>query len=98
MIKYDLENYINRKVELHILFDKENTILSVDRERALKVQAELKQKYTVHEGELPCDPAVAAKFLEDCARVIERPATTTEEHIIKAGAALTLVMHLYNEQ
>jgi len=98
LLKYDVEAFINRKVELLHMFDTQSAILSLHKEEYRRVREELKQKYTCLEGSVPSNPEHAKKYLENCEALADSPATTTEQRIKKAGAALTLAVHTIKEE
>ncbi len=79
MIKYDVEHFIARKVELLYTLETEIAILSVDPEESKRVAAEFRKSHECYLGTLPSDPEVAKKFLQDCERFAKNPATTPIE-------------------
>ncbi|KLO15104.1 hypothetical protein SCHPADRAFT_927384 [Schizopora paradoxa] len=92
LIKYDTENSIARRVKLMRMFDTEFAILGKRKEEAAEAHAALKERYVCYNS-VPSDPEEAKRFLETCEELVDKPATNTTEHIMKAGAAFSLMTH-----
>jgi len=98
MIKYDVENHIVQKVQFCHTLETEIEILSVNSEESRRLTEEIRTNHECHTGTLPKDPEHAKRFLEDCEKLVNNPATTPVEHHLKAGAAFTLSMQLIRKE
>lgn len=79
MEQYDLERHIKRRVELMHMCELELHVLRKDPVGSQKAKEELKRNHVLYSGNAPRDPQQRALFLENCEKIILRPATNHQE-------------------